>query len=1130
MNKLTEQNLLKKSRFLKYSLLASISVGAVMAMPVEGIAMGIDKKAFCTELNTKLLLKFSQSSVNKDTISTTQETNNNLSNNVQSNKSDMTEEVANVTTESLCKVSKMQAPEFKASENKFLNTLDFQTLSQELDRNSYTTKPIPQKPEIMLTTSSTTTSMGSNSFVNISSASSLKPVTPQQSAPDFKPNYSLGSNTPINIKELSFSSEQQQIAQHSNSTIPLMPTTSLVLPVKKSSVEIAPEMVNNISRVDDTVSIKSSEVTEDIKGTKGKKNKKILANQFNKSIGSWSKKTGKNKYELNKDSSKIEKFRKDLTTKNKDTDRLSAEIDISETKVSAFQAQQARIDEAHRDLLNPNQQKAPGKRLEENKTKGKVIKAAVDGVQKIFNNAKKKISRTKLKKLQDQVGNHVIIGTSTIPNPLLISKPTMQFSNKLNGTLLEDEDGYLVPCEAQPQIYTVILPGQEIENHKSMDSDLLSLSTKTLGKEIDEVHPNIGLSSEKEIEAKLVEDETTYSQDVQNAINILNTTNDKNTARLFGQHNNKLTLDLHDNDRKKYYETHKQLSNSIRSPKSDLTTNSSLASSLNIFGSNEDLSWDNAGDIGVGYRYGDEYSCPTPDDKSSSKLIDISDKNTTKVKGLEEGITMYDSIDLVADSLKSNAVSFKERNEALKQLSTAISETVISLSESNVQEDAEDILDGSILQAMLNSNNDKSIESLSLGSKEQEETEAGIRKAGDKQLLPVPVLLSDCKENEYLSLGNYNKGEKNYDSDFKEEEETIEQLSNSDWYKMTKADTAILLEQEAKQEMQTQISENAPTLNQAKVINTIVNNMIRNRLDTFINMVVVGAGDEEESNIKRGLWMRAMYGTNNHGRVNNMTGYRGINKGATVGFDAKINNNIIGIAYSNVHSVFKFKNSKNNDKELIGSKVISIYGQKELQQNFTLQVLVSASKNFIKDKINYSYGDTKIRSNVKHHNHSYNAEALLNYNYLVKNSIIVTPNIGLRYGKSRDGIYNETGINVQKIALTMKENNILSGILGTKVQVSLRDVLKFNNLGLTFQAAVEHNFEEKTQRINRVVKIFDNIFKQDYLIPKQPKTSYNLGTGIIFGINNTNISVDYNYYLNKHYRSHQGSVKIKVNL
>ncbi|WP_392505833.1 autotransporter domain-containing protein [Rickettsia sp. 2024-CO-Wats] len=453
-------------------------------------------------------------------------------------------------------------------------------------------------------------------------------------------------------------------------------------------------------------------------------------------------------------------------------------------------------------------------------------------------------------------------------------------------------------------------------------------------------------------------------------------------------------------------------------------------------------------------------------------------------------------------------------------------------------EEAADILAQSLLQEMLVSDG-KSESTLPAGDEEQEDTEVS------RQLSSLPALassnecalaLSDDREKECLALGDGSEDEESYDSGFEEEEETIGQLSDSDGgnLKITEVDTAIPLEQEAKKEMQTQISENAPTLNQAKVVNTIVNNMIRNRLDASMNMsnnmVAVAAGDEEESHIKRGLWMRGMYGTNNHGRVENMTGYRGTNKGATIGFDAEIDNNIVGIAYSNVHSVFKFKNSKNNDKELINSHVVSIYGQKELPKNFALQALVSASKNFIKDKTTYSYGDTKIRSNIKHRNHSYNAEALLNYNYLLQSKLVITPNIGLRYGKSRDGVYNETGVNVQEIALTMKENNILSGIVGTKVTVPLKDALKFNNLGLTFQGAVEHNFKEKTQRINRVVKIFDNTFKHDYLIPKQPKTSYNLGTGIIGSIKNTTISLDYNYYLNKHYRSHQGSVKLKVNL
>ncbi|AFC70483.1 autotransporter domain-containing protein [Rickettsia australis] len=497
--------------------------------------------------------------------------------------------------------------------------------------------------------------------------------------------------------------------------------------------------------------------------------------------------------------------------------------------------------------------------------------------------------------------------------------------------------------------------------------------------------------------------------------------------------------------------------------------------------------------------------------------------------------SIHDVNELDARMLLAINAQLQEHDEKISSL----------LLEQYTSEEAEDIFAQSLLQEMLVSDG-KSESTLPVGHEELEDTEVtefGIQKAGDTGLLALHVssnecalALSDDREKECLELGDGSEDEEGYDSGFEEEAEIIEQLSDYDGdnLKITEVDTAIPLEQKAKKEMQTQISENAPTLNQAKVVNTIVNNMIRNRLDASMNManniVAVGAGDEEESCIKRGLWMRGMYGTNNHGRVENMNGYRGTNKGATIGFDVEIDNNILGIAYSNVHSVFKFKNSKNNDKELIDSHVISIYGQKELPRNFALQALVSASKNFIKDKTTYSYGDTKIGSNVKHRNHSYNAEALLNYNYLLQNKFVITPNIGLRYGKSRDGVYNETGINVQEIALTMKENNILSGIVGTKVKVPLKDALKFNNLGLTFQGAVEHTFKEKTQRINRVVKIFDNTFKQDYLIPKQPKTSYNLGTGIIGSIKNTTISLDYNYYLNKHYRSHQGSVKLKVNL
>jgi len=321
------------------------------------------------------------------------------------------------------------------------------------------------------------------------------------------------------------------------------------------------------------------------------------------------------------------------------------------------------------------------------------------------------------------------------------------------------------------------------------------------------------------------------------------------------------------------------------------------------------------------------------------------------------------------------------------------------------------------------------------------------------------------------------------------------------------------------------------TIDQQHKIVNVINHFIRNtRLDTSIDIIkttAIAAGNEA-SNIQRGVWMHGIYGVNNQGLVDNIKGYTGISKGGSIGFDTKIENDIIGVVYSNVHSVLKFKNNRN--KEVINSYIISIYGQKELPKNFVAQALISVSKNFIKDKITYSFNNAKFKSNLKHRNYTYNLEGVLNYNHLTKNNVIITPNIGLRYGKSLDGVYSETSSSIREISLTMKENSILSGIVGTKVKIPLKDVLKFNNLGLTMHGSMEHNFNEKTQRVNMVIQISGDKFIQNYVIPKQPKTAYNLGTSIMGNIKNTNISLEYNYYLNKHYQSHQGSIKLQMNL
>ena len=484
-----------------------------------------------------------------------------------------------------------------------------------------------------------------------------------------------------------------------------------------------------------------------------------------------------------------------------------------------------------------------------------------------------------------------------------------------------------------------------------------------------------------------------------------------------------------------------------------------------------------------------------------SKLITYF-STSTKSRLLQYSLLASISVGLIV------VVPFEKTEAVMQKLSSEAGLGANSPSTSLIEE-AEDMLDQSKLQKILASGDDQAV-----SSKVQEESKESL------------VLLSvgsddDCEYNSCLGLSDDSEGGESA----LEEDDGNSDAGIDTGLEENKAEQLL---KEIEQVRRDILQANPGTNAQHKIVN-IVNSVLKLRLDPSKVIAAVAAGDAE-SHIQRGLWMRGMYGINNQGRVNNTNGYRGINKGGTLGFDVEIENNIIGIAYSNVHSVFKFKNNKNNDKEIINSHVISIYGQKELPKNFVVQALVSASKNFIKNKTTYSLGDGNFKSNVKHRNHSYNVEALLNYSHFTKNNVIITPNIGLRYGKSRDGIYNETGISVQEIALTMKENNILSGIIGTKVKILLPDVLKLNNLGVTFHGAIEYNFNEKTQRVNRVIQIQNNKIIQNDVIPKQPKIVYNLGTGIVGSIKNNTVSLEYNYYLNKHYQSHQGSVKLKVNL
>ncbi len=303
---------------------------------------------------------------------------------------------------------------------------------------------------------------------------------------------------------------------------------------------------------------------------------------------------------------------------------------------------------------------------------------------------------------------------------------------------------------------------------------------------------------------------------------------------------------------------------------------------------------------------------------------------------------------------------------------------------------------------------------------------------------------------------------------------------------------------------------------------TFMDPMIRSLIATRTNPIAVSSGDDD-LNIKRGVWVRGLYGVINQDSLTNIPGYKGINRGGNIGFDIEINNkHIIGVAYSNIHSLFKFKTTP--DKAIAVSHIFSLYGQTTLSPNWTLQGILLMSRNYVKSTSSGLVNNTPYNVIEKYRVNNYSLETLLNYTYPMKDFVLI-PNIGLRYGLSQYGMAN----NPQNLANNSKTHNMVTGILGTTVALPLKKVSDSTSIGLALHGSIEHNFNPKAGQLTRTIKVANRNLVKTYIMPKPPKTTFNVGVGVVTHIKNLQISVDYNYHFYKHYSNHQGSVNFKIN-
>lgn len=310
----------------------------------------------------------------------------------------------------------------------------------------------------------------------------------------------------------------------------------------------------------------------------------------------------------------------------------------------------------------------------------------------------------------------------------------------------------------------------------------------------------------------------------------------------------------------------------------------------------------------------------------------------------------------------------------------------------------------------------------------------------------------------------------------------------------------------------------------------------------------IGAGDTEEASIFQkfapyGLWISGLYGVSTKG-ISNDTGnnhdsnnisyrgrsYKGRVVGSTIGIDFNpAEESLIGIAYSNARSRLKYKDI--TGELTANSNSLSIYGQQQVN-NFFIQGLISFTLSHVNSILN-----KKITSNIsgvakaRFNNTALIGEIITSYKISHQSGMVVMPNISLRFSGYRDSGYTETGAGLMNLQVQASRSHKLTGIAGVRFMTpeieasGIADNLVFMP---DFNFSIEKYLNNGRPKVRAKLSWMNNYFDSQISERNKKGFGFNLGGGLMAKRRNFEVFTGYNCHLENKYKSHQGSLKIRI--
>ena len=317
---------------------------------------------------------------------------------------------------------------------------------------------------------------------------------------------------------------------------------------------------------------------------------------------------------------------------------------------------------------------------------------------------------------------------------------------------------------------------------------------------------------------------------------------------------------------------------------------------------------------------------------------------------------------------------------------------------------------------------------------------------------------------------------------------------------------------------------------QTPEVNSIVENIVDAAIGSRLVAIGIASGDEEEQKIEKGIWVKGIYGSHNQDTLKNISGYKGKSFGAVIGGDIEFNDDLlIGASIASIKSNFKFDGKKEGDKASANSLAVSLYGSKNLTNNFYIQGAVAVVHSDIKvESLKKFSNNIKKKTQAKFASIGAAIEMSVNYVKKFESGINLIPVVGFKFGKNSDSGFDEHGAGLYNVMVSSKKSQFLLAKAGASITLPTIHVGSFN-ITPGFSAIGSRQLQSKSDKVKTKLNWEGKEYVQEVDLKSHQKNALTLGSSVTVSRNNIDLSANYDFTLKKRFKSHAGSLKLRVN-